>query len=90
MTKPKSRMTFTLPKPQDVKSDKPTTDEECVAGPFEATTPAGRRIVWGIFKSPTYGDLFRVNPENKGPLAMGRSKADIWRAVFSDAERRNV
>jgi hypothetical protein len=90
MTKTKSgRMHFTLPKPEP-KADTPVTDETVIEGPFEATTAAGRRVVWGIFKSPVYGDLYRVNPENKGPLAMGRSKADIWRAVFADAERRNV
>ncbi len=89
MTKPKSRMTFTLPKPEP-KAKKSNADEDILEGPFETTTDAGRKVVWAVTKSPQYGDLYRVQPENKGPLAMGRSKADIWRAVFADAERRNV
>lgn len=84
-----SRMTFQLPQPK-VKDTKPITDEEVIEGPFETVTEAGRRIVWAVTKSPVYGDLYRVQPDNKGPLAMGRSKADIWRAVFTDAHRRNV
>lgn len=86
-----SKMSFTLPKPKPkAEGAKGSAGDKVVEGPYEVTTAAGRPLTWAIVETKQYGLLFHVEPEGAKPIRMGRGKADTWRAVLADADKRNV